>query len=114
MCRPVVSCVHFSEFPLSGIGFRSHALAAVSQLIEFFFMRPNCLHMLPNGFLVLSKLVERRGKFEKELGRGAECILNGASETRVVSIEVILSPTDHPLRPGPSCAEPLMPARNVN
>ncbi len=65
--------------------------------------------------LVLGKLVKRRTKFEKELGRGAECILNDASETKVVaSIEVILLPTDHPLRRGPNYAEPLMPARSVN
>jgi len=71
--------------------------------------------MLTNSFLVLSKLVERRRKFEKELGRDVECILNDASETKVVaSIEVILSPTDHPLRPGPKYAEPLRPARSVN
>jgi hypothetical protein len=71
--------------------------------------------MLTNGFLVLSKLVERRRKFEKELGRGVECILNDASETKVVaSIEVVLSPIDHPLRPGPNYAEHLRPARSVN
>lgn len=110
-----MSCVNFGEFPLSGIGFGSHALAAVSQQIEVFFLRPNCLHMLTNGLLVLSKLAERRRKFEKELGRGAECILNDASETKVAaSIEVILSPTDHPLHPGPNYAKPLMPARSVN
>jgi hypothetical protein len=71
--------------------------------------------MLTNGLLVLSKLVERRRKFEKELGRGAECILNDASATKVAaSIEVILSPTGHPLHPGPNCAEPLMPGKSVN
>jgi len=71
--------------------------------------------MLTNGLLVLSKLAERRRKFEKELGRGAECILNDALETKIVaSMEVILSPTDHPLRLGPSYAGPLMPARSVN
>jgi hypothetical protein len=78
-------------------------------------LRPNYLHMLTNGLLVLSKLVERRRKFEKELGRGAECILNDASETKVVaSIVVILSPTDRPLRPGPRYAEPPRPARSVD
>jgi len=78
-------------------------------------LRPNCLHILTNGLLVLGELVERRRKFEKEFGRGAECILNGASETKVVtSMKIILSPTDHPLRPGPNYAEPLMPAKSVN
>lgn len=114
-CPVLVSYVHFGEFPLSGIGFGSHALAAVSQHIEVFFLRPNCLHILTNSLLVLSKLVKRRTKFEKELGGGAECILNDASETKVVaSIEVILSPTDHPLRPGPNYAEPLMLEKSVN
>ena len=113
-CPVLVPYVHFGKFPLSGIGFGSHALAAVSQQIEVFFLRPNCLHILTNGLLVLSKLIKRRTKFEKELGRGAECILNDASETKVVgSIQVIHSPTDHPLRPAPSYAEPLMPARSV-
>jgi hypothetical protein len=71
--------------------------------------------MLANGLLVLSKLVERRRKFEKELGRGSECILNDASEEKVTaSLEVILSPTDHPLHLGPNYAKPPMPARSVN
>lgn len=78
-------------------------------------MRPNYLHILTNGLFVLSKLVERRRKFKKQLCRCAKCILNDASETKVeASIDDILSPTDHPLRPGPNYAEPLMPARSVN
>ena len=114
-CPVLVPCVHFGVFPLSGIGFGSHALTAISQQIEVFFLRPNCLHILTNCLLVLSKLVERRRKFEKELGRCAKCILNDASETKVeASIEDNLSPTDHPLHPGPNYAEPLMPAKSAN
>jgi hypothetical protein len=114
-CPVLVSCIYFGELPLSGISFGCHALAAVSQQIEGFFLRPNCLHIFTNGLLVLSELAESRRKFEKEVGRGTERILNDASETKVVaSLEVILSPTDHHLRPGPNYAEPPMPARSVN
>jgi hypothetical protein len=71
--------------------------------------------MLTNGLLVLSKLAKRGRKFEEELGRAAERILNDPSETEVVaSIEAILSPIDHPLRPGPNYAGPLMLARSVS
>lgn len=114
-CPVLVSCIYFGELPLSGIGFGSHALAAVSQQIEIFFLRPNRLHIFTNGLLMLSELAKGRRKFEKEVGRGTERILNGASETKVVArLEVILSPKDHHLRPGPSYAEPPMPARSVN
>jgi hypothetical protein len=71
--------------------------------------------MLANSFLVRSKLFERRREFEKELGRGAECILKDTLETKIVAtVKGIPLPTDHLLRQDPNCVEPLMPGRSVN
>jgi hypothetical protein len=84
-------------------------------MIETFFLSPDRLHMVTNGLLVRSKLIKRRREFEKELGRGAECILKGALETKMMATIVdVPLPIDHLLRHNPNYAELLMPARSVN
>jgi hypothetical protein len=71
--------------------------------------------VLTDGLLVLSKFFKGRREFEKELGRGAECILKDVLEMNLVaSIEDIPPPIDHLLRHSPNYAEPPMLARSVN
>jgi hypothetical protein len=71
--------------------------------------------MLTNGLLVRSKLFKRRREFEKEFGRGTECILKDELETKTMAtIEDIPPPIDHLLRHNPNYAGPPMLARSVN